>query len=260
MAAAVLSFAAARRRLRHLGLQEHQSVLWADGRFQGLHPRGAPARYPRNHRADHQSYLGPASLVPARASRETRLAATRLLPMERYRPKVPGNPHHLCRRREIQLGMGPGGAGLLLASFLCSPARSELRQSAGVQSRCRRDAVLARSRGRRHAPRRRAISDRAGGHDQREPARDPRAIAATAPRARHALRPSPAARRGQSMAGGCAAVFRRRRRMPHGIPLPADAAHLHGGSDRRPSPYCGHHAADAGYSGDMPVGGVPAQP
>src|SRR5258708_23977732 len=135
MAVTVLSFAVARRRVRHLGLQEHQFVLWSDGRFQGLYPRGTPARYPGDHRTDHQSYLGSASLVPARASRETRLAAARLLPMERYRPKVPGNPHHLCRCREIQLGMGPGGAGLLLASLVVSPAPSELRQSALVQSR-----------------------------------------------------------------------------------------------------------------------------
>ena len=36
VAAAVLPLAAARRRLRHFGLQEHQSVLWPDGRFQSF--------------------------------------------------------------------------------------------------------------------------------------------------------------------------------------------------------------------------------
>ena len=79
-------------------------------------------------------------------------------------------------------------------------------------------------------------------------------------RARQALRRPHAARRGQSMAGGRAAIFRRRRRMPHGVPLPADAAHLHGGRDRGPPPDHRHHAPDAGHSGDLPVGGVSAQP
>ena len=42
-----------------------------------------------------------------------------------------------------------------------------------------------------------------------------------------------AARRGEPVAGRRAAVFRRRRRVPHGVPLPADAAHLHGACGRR---------------------------
>src|ERR1700748_2203709 len=50
-----------------LRLQKYQSVIRQDGRFQGLHTRGAPARYPGHHRADHQSYFGSAPLVPARA-------------------------------------------------------------------------------------------------------------------------------------------------------------------------------------------------
>jgi trehalose synthase len=42
-------------------------------------------------------------------------------------------------------------------------------------------------------------------------------------------------------------LFRRRRRMPHGLPLPADAAHLHGDRAGRPLPDHRHHAADAGH-------------
>ncbi len=55
-------------------------------------------------------------------------------------------------------------------------------------------------------------------------------------------------------------LFRHRRRMPHGVPLPADAAHLHGGRDRGPPSGHRHPAADAGDPGELPVGGVFAQP
>ncbi len=43
--------------------------------------------------------------------------------LERYRPEVSGNPHHFCRYGEIQLGLGPGGSGVLLAPLLLAPAR-----------------------------------------------------------------------------------------------------------------------------------------
>ena len=69
-----------------------------------------------------------------------------------------------------------------------------------------------------------------------------------------------AARRGQPVAGGHAALFRRRRRMPHGVPLPADAAHVHGGRAGGPAPDHRHHAPDAGDPGGLPVGDLPAQP
>ena len=57
-----------------------------------------------------------------------------------------------------------------------------------------------------------------------------------------------AARRGQSMAGRDGALFRQRRRMPHGVPLPADAAHVHGARAGGPAPDHRHHAPDAGDS------------
>ena len=38
------------------------------------------------------------------------------------------------------------------------------------------------------------------------------------------------------------------RRMPHGVPLPADAAHVHGDRARGPLPDHRHHAADAARS------------
>ena len=68
------------------------------------------------------------------------------------------------------------------------------------------------------------------------------------------------ARRGQPVAGGRARVLRRRRRMPHGLPLPADAAHVHGDRAGRPPPDRRDHAADARDPGQLPVGDLPAQP
>ena len=88
------------------------------------------------------------------------------------------------------------------------------------------------------------------GTRQREPARDPRDPEAD-PRRPRRRRPRPhAARRGQSVAGGRAGVFRQRRRMPHGVPLSADAAHVHGDRAGRPLPDHRHPAPDAGDSGD----------
>ena len=62
------------------------------------------------------------------------------------------------------------------------------------------------------------------------------------------------------MAGGRAGIFWRRRRMPHGLSFPADAADLYG--DRAGGPVSDHRhpAADAGYPGELPMGAVPAQP
>ena len=48
---------------------------------------------------------------------------------------------------------------------------------------------------------------------------------------RRVPRPRPA-RRGQPVARGRRRVLRRRRRVPHGLPLPGDAAHVHGAAPR----------------------------
>ena len=51
---------------------------------------------------------------------------------------------HLPGYREIQLGLGRAGRPVLLASFLCFPARLELRQSSRARRDAPRHAVLAR--------------------------------------------------------------------------------------------------------------------
>ena len=66
--------------------------------------------------------------------------------------------------------------------------------------------------------------------------------------------------RSQSMARGCEGIFRRRRRMQHGVPFSADASNVYGDRPGRPVPDHRHHAPDAGYPGYLSVGGLPAQP
>ena len=55
-------------------------------------------------------------------------------------------------------------------------------------------------------------------------------------RGRRALPRQGAAGGGQPVARGCGGVLRRRRRVPHVLPLPADAAHVHGPAPRGAPP------------------------
>src|SRR5581483_10704592 len=54
------------------------------------------------------------------------------------------------------------------------------------------------------------------------------------PGRRHGVPREGAARRGEPVAGRRRAVLRRRRRVPHVLPLPVDAAHVHGRAPRYP--------------------------
>ena len=173
--------------------------------------------------------------------------------------KYPGHADHLHRYREIELDLGSGSRPVLLAPLLLAPAGPQFRQSARGQRAGAGDEALARHRRRRLPPRRHPLSLRARRHQQREPARDPHHHQAAAQRTRCLRQRQGAAGRGQSMAGGRAGIFRPRRRMPHGLSLPADAAHLHGDRAGRPLPDHRHPAADARHPGQLPVGAVPAQ-
>ena len=103
------------------------------------------------------------------------------------------------------------------------------------------------------------LSDRARGHQLREPARDPRRDQEDPGGDRRQVSRPHAAGRSQSMAGGRLCLFRPGRRMPHVLPLPADAAHLHGDRAGGPAPDHRHHAPDAGDPRQLPVGHLPAQ-
>ena len=101
---------------------------------------------------------------------------------------------------------------------------------------------------------------RARGHELREPPRDAR-VPQEGPRDGRRGVPRPrAARRGQPVAGGRRRVLRRRRRVPHGLPLPGDAAHVHGAPPRGGDADLRDPRAHAGDPRQLPVGPVPAQP
>ena len=149
------------------------------------------------------------------------------------------------RHRDFELDLGPGREGVLLASLFQPPAGLEFRQSRGHGRGAADHALLARHGSRWLSARCDSLPGRARRHQQRESARDARRSSSScAPRSTPITEPVPA-RGGQSVAGGRARVFRRRRRMPHGVSLSADAAHLH--VDRAGRPLSDHrdHAADA---------------
>ena len=66
--------------------------------------------------------------------------------------------------------------------------------------------------------------------------------------------------RGEPMAGGCGRVLRQRRSMPHGVPLPVDAADVHGDPHGGPVPAHRHLEPDAADPRELPMGHVPAEP
>ena len=224
--------------------------------------RGARARAARDHRAGHQPHLRPAPVVPGRAPRAQGLAEARLLRLERRPEQVRRHAHHLHRHREVELDVGRGRAGSTtgIASSATSPT------STSTTRRCC-EAVLRTMRfwldmgvdGFRldAIP---YLVEREGTNNENLPEThevhqaDPRATLDA-----HYTGPAPA-RRGEPVARGRARVLRRRRRMPHGVPLPADAAHVHGDRAGGPPPDRRDHAADAGHPGQLPVGDLPAQP
>ena len=124
--------------------------------------------------------------------------------------------------------------------------------------------VLAGHGHRRLPARRGALPLRAGGHQRREPARDPRV-----PRARSArwsttkypgrvLLPRPTS--GRPTSSTTSATRGRWRRVPHVLPLPGDAAHLHGRAPGVALPDLRDPGADPGDPRRLPVGHLPAQP
>ena len=172
LAASVLPLTAARRRVRHCRLHEHPSRLRHLGGLPAIRRGGSPARYAGDHRASPQPYERPAPLVPACAPRRSGKQPPRLLCLERYPRALRAGSHHLPRLRTVQLVLGPGGEGLLLAPLLLTPAGPQLPQSRGSQVHVAARRLLAPSRGRRAAARRGSLSLRARGNRLREPARD----------------------------------------------------------------------------------------
>ncbi len=154
----------------------------------------------------------------------------------------------------------PQAQCLLLAPLLRAPARPQLRQPGRARGALGGGRLLVRQGGRRAAARRRAVPLRVRGDQLREPPRDAR-VHPQAARARRQQVPGPdAARRGEPVARGRRRLLRRRRRVPHELPLPDHAADVHGHSHGGSLPDPRHPGADAADSRDLPVGAVPAQP
>ena len=196
-----------------------------------------------NHTSDQHPWFQAARRAPAG------IDEARLLRLERHGHEVSGRPDHLQRHGAIELDVGSGRRRVLLAPVLSPSAGPELRQPAGAQGRAAGDALLARP-----------WAWTACGST---PCRT--SSSATAPSAR-------TCRRRTTCSASCARemdahyrnrmllaeanlwpsdvmrVLRRRRRMPHGVPLSADAAAVHGAAAGRPASDQRDPLADAARS------------
>ena len=257
--AAVLSLAPPRRRLRHRRLLRDQPRLRHGRGLPRLRRGGARARDARDRRPGHEPHLVRPSLVPGLARGPGR-ALRRLLRLVGHRRALQRRPDHLHRHRGLELDARPRPRPVLLAPLLQPPAGSELREPGSAGRDDQGAALLARPRARRLPARRGALPLRGGGDELREPAAHARVPQARARGDRRELpRPRPP-RRGEPVARGRRCILRGRGRVPHGLPLPRDAADVHvaaagGGAadDRDPRP-------DAADPGQRAVGALPAQP
>ena len=171
----------------------------------------------------------------------------RLVRLERRRPTVGRRPGGVRRRGDVQLDLRAVPAAVLLAPLLFASARSQLREPRSGDGHVRRGPLLARPRSRRLPARRRALSLPGGRDLGGEPARDPCPAAAAAQGDRRRLPRPGDAGRGQPVAGRPGRLLRRRRRVPHVLPLPAHAPAVHG---RAPGAALPHHrdpGPDAGH-------------
>ena len=174
--------------------------------FRALRPRGAQrglriiTELVINHTSDQHPWFQAARAPPGSPQRNFYVWSDTTGAIRRH-------ADHLHRYRDLELGLGSGGEGLLLAPLLQPSARSELRQSArGARASLRVMRLLARHGGRRPAAGRDSLPRRARGHQQREPAARPMQ---SCKRIRTAIderyRGPHAPRRGQPVAGGRAA-------------------------------------------------------
>ncbi len=212
--------------------------------------------------------------------RQARLGGPQLLRAVRQRPVLRRHPHHLLRHREVQLELGRRGRRLLRHRFyshqpdlnfdnpqVLNEVLSVMRfwLDIGIDG-LRLDAVpyLVEREGTTNenlAETHEVIRKIRSHLDERYTGRLLLAEANHVAGGRPAvLRRRQRRRHGRHHRRGQPGRRRGGRRMPHGLPLPADAAHVHGHRPGRPLPDHRHHAADPRGAAELPVGDLPAQP
>ena len=167
LAAAVLSLADARRRLRHRRLSGHQSRLRHAARFPGVRARGARTRPQDHHRARRQSHFRPASVVPGGAHGAARLgrsasSTSGAIPTSAFPRRASSSPTPSSRT-------GPGirsPSQYYWHRFFSHQPDLNHNNPAVVNAVIQRHAALARSRRRRLAARRDSLSLRARRHER----------------------------------------------------------------------------------------------
>ena len=234
LAAAVLSLAAARRRLRRRRLPRRASAVRHARRLPGHSCARRTGAACASSPSCHQPHLRPASVVPGGAARAAGLAEAQLLRLER-RPtrKYAGTRIIFTDTEKSNWTWDPVAKAYYWHRFFshqpdlnfdnprCSKAVFRVMRfwlDMGVDG-FRLDAIPY-------------LVEREGTNNENLP--ETHAVHQAAARGDRRELPEPLpAGRGEPVARGRARVFRRRRRMPHGVPLPADAAHVHGASRRR---------------------------
>ena len=260
LAPAVLRLAAPRRRVRHQRLLLGAARLRLHRRRRRADRGGPQAGHAGDRRHGDEPHLGPAPLVPGEPAGPHQPQG-RLVRVGRRRPALERGAGHLRGHRAVQLELRRAARPVLLAPLLPPPARPQLRQPRGRRRDARRGPVLAEPRPRRVPPRRGAVPVRARRHQRREPPRDPRVPPPGPQDGRRGVPGSGAAGRGEPVAGRRRRLLRRRRRrVPHVLPLPADAADVHGGAAGAAAADHGDPGPDPGDPRRLPVGDLPAQP
>ena len=209
-------------------------------------------------RSRHEPHQRPTPLV-RRVTVVSGQSQSGVVRVERRRPALARGARRLRRRGDVELDVGPISSAVLLAPLLLAPARPQLREPRGRRGHVRRGPLLARPRARRVPPRRRPLSLPEGRDHGREPPRDPRA-APSAPQGSGRRPPRPrAAGRSQPVALGPRRLLRQRRRVPHVLPLPVDAAPVHGRAPRAALPRHRDPGPDPRDPRQLPVGDLPAE-
>ena len=133
------------RRLRYRRLYRHSSALRHAAGFQGASCARPRPGLAGDHRTGAQPHFRPASLVSAGPARRAGQPWRDFYVWSDTPEKYPGRPDHLQGFRNLQLGLGPGGQGLLLAPLLFPSARPELRQPGGARGDVAGRRFLARA-------------------------------------------------------------------------------------------------------------------